>query len=248
MDAEELLRINGHILEDLQGLIRGATPPQAGARNLQVRLVLTIAEQFEATLKLTNAHMSTHAATHVRSMIEALVTMKMLQQEQTAYIEQMRYEQLRGEKRVYEAILADTELPEDVKRPIRARLSACKPFFDTLHPAGLRPKRIVDDFGKSGLSHLVRPYAMLCNFTHNDLAALAFRHGDKHRMVYRADDDPQLIESIFSNALQVVMAATHRFGELAKFAEGHFEDGFERMNIKWRRILDDRVEPTDPRE
>ncbi|MBT2794780.1 DUF5677 domain-containing protein [Paraburkholderia strydomiana] len=243
MNAEELLKISGHILEDLQGLIRGATPPQAGAKNLQLRLVLTIAEQFEATLKLSNAHISTHAATHVRSMIEALVTMKMLEQEQDAYIEQMRYEQLRGEKRVYEAILADSELPEDVKRPIRVRLSTCKPSYDTLHAAGLRPKRIADDFGKTGLSHLVGPYAMLCNFTHNDLSTLAFRHGDKGGMIYRAEDSPQLLTSIFSSALQVVMAATHRFGELAKFADGHFESIFEQMNIKWRRILDDRVEP-----
>lgn len=189
---------------------------------------------------LTTAHMSSHAATHVRSMIEALVTMKMLELK-SDYVQQMRYERIRGEKRVYEAVLADPHLSDGVKQPIRERLASCKPEYDRLHATGVRPKRIVDEFGAAGLSHLVGPYAMLCNFTHNDLAALAFRHGDERKMVYRNDDSPQLIQAILSSAVQVLMVATYQLGELAAFTDGHFETVFNEMNAHWHTILDQPV-------
>ena len=75
----QLLKTAGQILDDLQSLIVRSCPPKGRPDRLRVGLVLTIAEQFEATLRLANAHMSTHSATHVRSMIEALVAMKMLE-------------------------------------------------------------------------------------------------------------------------------------------------------------------------
>ncbi|WP_155687522.1 DUF5677 domain-containing protein [Burkholderia cepacia] len=240
MNIQQLLDTCNDLLEDFQRLVRGATLPAAGPDNVRIRLTLTIAEQFEAALKLTSAHMSTHAATHVRSMIEARVTMKMLEVE-TDYIKQLHYEQLRGEKRVYESILADPLIPEDAKLPIRDRLAACKPQFDDLHAAGLRPKRIADDFGSTGLSHFVGPYVMLCNFAHNDLSALLFRHGGVGKIVYKDDDSPQLVQSIFACAVHVLMEATYQLGEIAKLPNGQFESVFTEMNAKWHHILDNPV-------
>ncbi|WP_277185461.1 hypothetical protein [Caballeronia sp. BR00000012568055] len=78
MTVTELIDTSEQLLEHLQGLIVRSRPPRGGGDRISVGLVLTIAEQFEAALRLTRAQMSTHAATHVRSMIEALVVMKML--------------------------------------------------------------------------------------------------------------------------------------------------------------------------
>src|SRR5437868_15543174 len=79
----QLLHTAGQILDDLQSLIVRSRPPMGGPDRLRVSLVLTITEQFEATLRLAKAHMITHSATHARSMIEALVAMKMLESDRS---------------------------------------------------------------------------------------------------------------------------------------------------------------------
>ncbi|WP_230089307.1 DUF5677 domain-containing protein [Burkholderia pseudomallei] len=237
----QLLNTSGQILEDLRRLIARSRPPRGGPDRLRVGLLLTIAEQFEATLRLANANMSTHSASHVRSMIEALVAMKMLESD-GSYVDQMRYEKLRGERRVYERILADTNIPEDLKESVKTRHDVCKAECEAFRAAGRKPKKISDDFGAAGVWHLVGPYSMLCAFSHNDLAVLAFRHQGERSMVYKQDDSPEFVLAIVSTALQVLMDATHQFGKIAKFPDGHFDSIFAVMNQKWSSVIGKRVE------
>jgi hypothetical protein len=236
----QLLKTAEKILEDLRSLIVRARPPLGSPDRLRVSLVLTIAEQFEATLHLANAHMSTHAATHVRSMIEALVAMKMLETS-TTYVDQMRYEKLKGERRVYKGILADPHTPDQLKDSIKEMDDICLSECDIFRAAGLKPKRISDDISAAGLDHLVGPYSMLCAFSHNDLAALAFRHQNETNMVYKQADSPKFVESIISTSLIVLMDATDQFGRLAKFPDNHFHTVFAEMNAKWVDVLSRRV-------
>lgn len=237
----QLLTTSGQILDDLQSLITRSHPPKGGPDRLRVGLVLTIAEQFEATLRLANAHMSTHSASHVRSMIEALVAMRMLESD-SGYVEQMRYEKLRGERRVYEGILADPNIPDHLKKLIKDRHDGCNAECEAFRAAGRKPKRISDDFGTADLWHLAGPYSMLCAFSHNDLAVLAFRHQGEKSMVYKQDDSPQFVQAVVSTALQVVMDATRQFGKIAKFSGDHFNSLFSAMNEKWSSVVDARVE------
>jgi hypothetical protein len=236
----QLLKTAEQILEGLRSLIICSRPPVASPCRLRVSLVLTIAEQFEATLRLANAHMSTHAATHVRSMIEALVAMKMLETSST-YVDQMRYEKLKGERRVYKGILADPHIPELLKLSIKEMDDICLSECEVFRAANLKPKRISDDIGAAGLGHLVGPYSMLCAFSHNDLAALAFRHQSEGGMAYKRADSPEFVESIISTSLMVLMDATDQFGRLAKFPDNHFDTAFAEMNAKWADILSRRV-------
>lgn len=238
----QLLNTSGKILDDLRSVIVRSRPPKGGSDRLRVGLVLTIAEQFEATLRLANAHMSTHSATHVRSMIEALVAMKMLESD-AGYVDQMKYEKSRGERRVYEGILADPNIPEQLKDPIQESYDICKSECETFRAAGRKPKKISDDFGTAGLSHLVGPYSMLCAFSHNDLAVLALRHQGEKNMVYKQADSPEFVQSVFSTALLVLMDATRQFGEIAKFPDDHFDLVFAAMNQKWGSVVDKSVTP-----
>ncbi|MGF6136475.1 hypothetical protein [Pseudomonas laurylsulfatiphila] len=236
-----LLKVAEQILEDLQSLIIRSRPPLHSPDRLRVSLLLTIAEQFEATLRLANAHMCTHAATHVRSMIEALVAMKMLRSN-SAYVDQMRYEKLRGERRVWKGVLADPHIPEHLKAPIREMEVSCESECEVFRARRLKPKKISDDLGTAELSHLVAPYSMLCAFSHNDLAVLAFRHQGERSMVYKQEDKPEFLEAIISTSLMVLMDATDQFGKIAKFPENHFESVFEAMNLKWGEVLGGREE------
>lgn len=238
--AEQLIDTAKLIHDDLSSLIVHSSPPTGGSDRLRVSLLLTIAEQFEAVIKLAQAQMCTHATTHARSMIEALVAMKMLKFDKS-YIDQMKYEKLRGERRVYKGILANSDVPDDQKVEIQDRYDACVADFEKLHLAGRRPKAITDDIGTAGLSHLAGPYSMLCAFSHNDLAVLAFRHQGERSMVYKQGDTSEVVRAVISTALMVVMDATSQFGSIAKFSDGCFDPIFLAMNIKWRVILESQL-------
>lgn len=237
----QLLKTAEQILEGLRSLIICSRPPAASPGHLRASLVLTIAEQFEAALRLANAHMSTHAATHARSMIEALVAMKMLETSST-YVDQMRYEKLKGERRVYKGILSDPHISEQLKVSIKDKDDICLSECEIFRAAGLKPKRISDDIGAAGLGHLAVPYSMLCAFSHNDLAALAFRHQNEGSMVYKQADSPKFVESIISTSLMVLMDATDQFGRIAEFPDNHFESVFTEMNLKWSDVISMSVE------
>jgi len=237
----QLLTTSGRILDDLQGLIVRSRPPKGGPNRLRSGLVLTIAEQFDAALRLANAHMSTHSATHVRSMIEALVAMKMLESD-SDYVDQMRYEKLRGERRTYKGLLDDPNIPEDAKEPIKKSYDICDAECEALRAAGRKPKKIGDDLGRAKLWHLVGPYSMLCGFSHNDLAVLAFRHQGEKGMIYKQGNAPEFVQSVVATALLVLMDATQQFGKIAKFPDGHFDAAFAAMNEKWSSLTDKAVE------
>jgi hypothetical protein len=237
LTVEQLLNTATLVLEDLGNLIVRSCPPMGGPDRLRVSLVLTIAEQFEAVIRLAQAQMCTHATTHARSMIEALVAMKMLEFDND-YVDQMMYEKLRGERKVYNGLLANPDLPDDQKATIKNRYDTCVSDFELLHSAGYRPKAITNDIGTAGLSHLAVPYSMLCAFSHNDLAILAFRHQGEKSMVYKQGDTPEMVQTVISTALMVVMDATSQFGSIAKFPDGYFDPIFSDMNIKWRVFLD----------
>jgi hypothetical protein len=153
----------------------------------------------------------------------------------------MRYDKLHGEKRVYEGVLGDPNIPDEAKQPIRNLLDKCLPEFQALHGQKYRPKKISKEFGTTNLSHLVGPYAILCGFSHNDLAVIAFRHQGESSMVYKQEDDPGFVQSVFSTALMVLMDAANQFGQIAKFPDGHFETVFDTMNKNWRTLLDKSV-------
>ncbi len=156
----------------------------------------------------------------------------------SSYVEKIAYERFRGEQRVYKGILGDPNIPDPMKVPIKERADACQLKIDTFRAAGHKPNKITDHFGSAGLSHLAGPYSMLCGFSHNDLAAMAFRHEGDKGMIYRKDDDPKFVKAIMTTAVQVIMAAVHQFGEIAKFPEDVFAGTFLAMNEKWSSILD----------
>lgn len=237
----QLLNTCEQVLSDLQSLIVKSRPPTGGRDRPRTALLLTLAEQFEATLLLAKGQLITHAATHVRSMIEGLVIMKLLESD-GSHVEQMRYEQLRGELRVYKGILDDPDIPEDMKAPIRERQDPCKRTCDSFREAGRKPTKISECFGAAKLLNLVAPYSMLCAFSHNDLAVLALRHQSEKSMIYKQEDSPDVVRSVISTALLVLMEATDQFGRIAQFPDHHFDSVFAAMHQKWTSVFDESVQ------
>ncbi len=107
-----------------------------------------------------------------------------------------------------------------------------------MRAAGCKPKKISDDFGTAKLWHLAGPYSMLCAFSHNDLNVIALRHQGEMSMVYKQEVAPELVRSIVTSGLMVLMDATDQFGRIARFPEGVFESVYAEMGEKWLRVVD----------
>lgn len=233
-DCASVLDFASEILASVQALIGKMRAPLWSPARPRVALFLTIAEQFEAALHLARGGMGTHSAVHVRSMLEALVAMNLLGLDKD-YVDQMRFEKLRAEKKVYQGVLSNQSINAEQRVDLEARLAACKTDYDSLFAKGLRPKRISEDLSRAGLADLSGPYTILCGFSHNDLAVVAFRHQGDDGMTYCAPVPADVMQTIFSTAMVIVVTAARSLNEIAKFPEGYFEHHYQELD----RILGD---------
>ncbi|MDP5238749.1 DUF5677 domain-containing protein [Uliginosibacterium sp. 31-16] len=236
MDEKLIISRAESIAKFAHVLIDNMSPPTTKPDRPRVALFLTICEQFEAALLLIRSGMASHASVHVRSMLEALVAMNLLGKHNN-YVDQMMYSQLKGEKKIYEGLIQEGELPQELQPFVQGRLNNCKPRFDALHAEGFRPKNIGNEILDAGLADLLGPYSMLCGFSHNDLAVLALRHQGDESMTYMAPTPSKVIITILSIALRIIVAVTEPLSKIALFPAGLFDAVFGEMNKAWSDVL-----------
>ncbi len=221
--------ISSHVEE----IISHMRPPLGSPGRLQTGLFLTIAEQFEAALLLAHSGAASHSAVHVRSMIEALLAFKLLEKD-ADYVEQMKFNQLKGQKKILEGIINDTDIPEDTKSQIRPAFKDCLDDYQTLYSKGIRTRQIADNFGHAGLAHLAAPYSFLCSFSHNDIAIIAARHEGDTGLIYKARSPSDMAISILSIALMVIGEVVASMEKIAKFPEDLFPRVIPEIMETWR--------------
>lgn len=233
------------IAQGMARLITSARAPKHAPNRPRYLLYLTMAESYEAALILVRSGMPSHAASHVRSMVEALVTMTMLANDAT-YVDQMVYDKLHGEKKFYSELLENTELDDAARAYLQGRLDECIPEYDRLHKLGFRKKVISKLFPETKLTHLSAPYSVLCGFSHNDLPVLAVRHLGEATTTYKTPIAPEIVHAILSIAVQVIMQATHDAAPLALYPEGLLEPVFKSMNDCWSDFMAAGIDATSP--
>ncbi|MFB8924530.1 DUF5677 domain-containing protein [Xanthomonas arboricola pv. juglandis] len=204
---------------DIVGCMR---PPLGPPGRPQCAIFLTMIEQFEAALRLAEVGLATHGASHARAMLESLVTFRLLGHK-PEQIDQMRYEQLRGEKKLYEKVLQFPELAGGERKYIELRLADCLALYSTLHEKKVRPTKLIEQFEAAGVAALAAPYTMLCSFAHNDLAALALRHQGEVGMTLRAGDSDDVVFLVMSIVSYVLLDSAAAIGQIALFPDGRFE-------------------------
>jgi hypothetical protein len=236
-DTPSLLDYAEAILASVKELIGKMRAPTSAPGRPRVALFLTITEQFEASILLGRVGMGTHGAVHVRSMLEALVSMNLLATN-TGYVDQMRFEKLRGEKNLYERLLSNPDIPPGHLAVLQARQVECKAQYDPLFAQGLRPRRISEDFVPAGMGDFIGPYTILCGLSHNDLATLAYRHQGDTGMTYKAVVPDEMMQTVYSVAMAVMVTAAKPLGDIARFTvDGHFDRVHQDMNNAWGAYL-----------
>lgn len=189
----------------------------------QCALFLSIAEQFEATVLLAQAGLTTHAGVHVRSMLEALADVYQLASK-SDHVRRMRYEQAHGEKKLYDRMLATDLLEPHDRAMLEARLAECLTRYQPLHEEFRRGKPSqADHFIAAGLPELIGPYTMLCSFTHSDLTALALRHQGERGMILRAPVAYGVLFLVLSLATYSLVHAARALEAVVYLPEGSYD-------------------------
>jgi hypothetical protein len=194
-------------------------------------LFLTMVEQFEATTRLMEAKLATHAAVHVRGMLEALADFRSLSQS-PAHLDIMIFKQLQGERRTYmRAVDSEMLSPGDLA-VMKSKLSACELRYEAQKAKLTKEQRAAkaeDAFKSAGLPELVTMYTLLCSMAHNDLAALAVRHQGERGMELRMEVPLNLAIMVYSMAHYALMHALPVLNDIAKFRDGSFQTHFNAM-------------------
>jgi hypothetical protein len=220
------------ILGCVDGLIDSVQGPITKAKQLRFAFFLTIAEQFGAALLLSRAGAGIHGATHVRSMIEATITMNLLGKEGD-HVNHLLLKSRKSEAELYDKLKNIPSLNSTDREKIEQRLSECMCAIATLKTKGAKSTHVTKNFETAGVSHLAAPYGFFCGFSHNDVSFVDRRHITDDGMVYRGPVDSQTLHQIILPALEIMVSATSAISEIGLFPPGLFEHVFQQMNNAW---------------
>lgn len=232
----ELTRKQLRLAIALVGTMR---PPMSPPGRPMCALFLTMVEQFEATARLMEVKLVTHAAVHVRGMLEALADFSALHQSAT-HLDVMIYKQLQGERRTYTRAIDSQMLSAPDLLAMKAKLAACDLRYETQKGKLTREQRgakMEDVFKSAGLPELISMYTMLCSLAHNDLAALAMRHQGEQGMEMRMEVPLSLTIMVHTMAHYALISAVPVLNDIAKFRDGSFQTHVSAMTETHTQLL-----------
>lgn len=235
MKGNQVLRLAGEQLRAANELVGRMRPSLQAPDRLRCALFLTMVEQFEASLILAQNGLVSHGAIHVRSMLEALADYRLLET-QPRHVDQMRFDQLHGERKLYKRILDLPQVPQAERAMIEGRLAETTSRYQPLYDQKIRASVIAEKFASAGLDHMLGPYTMLCSFAHNDLAALAQRHQGDAGMTLRAGDSEEVQYLVLSTASFALLTAASALNGPALFPDGHFTTNMGVLNKSYEAM------------
>jgi hypothetical protein len=177
-DVPKLLTIANEVKRQYDDVLMRASVQDSGEARIAASLCLTIAEQFGAVLCLTGGGFSSHAPILVRSMLEGLANLINLVNDPN-YLNQIRYENARGDVVLFDAYAADPDIQKDTEAiaTLAEWKSGAQPIRDELAAKGFKKQDVEAKFKQANISQNYVAYRALCSFSHNQLTALLARHG-----------------------------------------------------------------------
>jgi hypothetical protein len=222
MDESLAKRVNlaDGVLDALEALIRTTRPLKGGAGRLRIVLFCTMVEQFRASLVLIRNHLGSHIAVHGRGMFEALVSMRLLENER--HVDQMAFKDASETQKFLAAILGDDGLPwgADQAVPLQNKLANATARVEALAAEGFKKVQMVTQIKDAKLGPLAAMYHHLCGYSHNQLTVLAARHQGEQGLQYMIGEPPESTEAILIIELQILANAIHELTDAALFDAG----------------------------
>lgn len=158
----------------------------AGEARVAVCLILTAAEQFGAALTLYENGYSSHAQSHIRSMLEAHISVEILARDPT-HADQLVFESAREEKKFLDEYISTPEIQDDEKALdlVRGMLDDAQRALAKLAPLNLRHRTALQTFQLADKAELYLAFRQLSSFAHPDLRAVAQRHIGEKELLYK---------------------------------------------------------------
>lgn len=210
-----------------------------------VALILTIAEQMDATILLIQNGFSTHAPLLVRSMLERVVDLVLLTND-PAYYEQMEFESLIGDKRRFDGMAAAEDMKDDpsVQEQLAQWTEILQPRLDALAEKGYKEKTLVvkfSDVDKLGIadSRLKDGYTafrVFSAFAHSTLSVLKVRHSDIDSERAMRPAPPELVSSILKSALIIFVDAIRQLPKLTDASEAAVTASIALADASWSKL------------
>lgn len=196
------------IKQKIDDVLLRASVLDSGESRVAAMLCLTIAEQFEAALKLVESGFSSHAPIIVRSMLEGFANLLNVVKDR-AYVDQLRFENARSDVILFTAYAADASMQGETEA--LAKLAQWKaqaePVCDDLKKRGFRELKVLDKFKKAGILQNYVAYRVFCSFGHNQLTTLLARHAGDFELRYHYEAPDEMTESLLTVAVSILCRA-----------------------------------------
>jgi len=218
-------------------LIAKMQPSKLPVERTRAAMYLNVVESFQACLLLVRQNMETHAALHIRSMLETYVNMTMLRKD-AAHLGQMDYDKVDGQLKLCKELLDDPYLSAGSIAELNRWRTKLEPEREGLRKAGYQKKFVSHMIKDADLPSLAVPYLNLNSIAHWDIGVLSERHEhEAGGLRIFAKTPPEVILPILSTAIQVMISAAETLEEVAKFPPGVYGQLFGKMNEAWGRML-----------
>ena len=113
---DKILKAARHAKERIDAILLRANVQDSGEARVSATFLLTIAEQFAATVHLIEGEFSTHAPVLVRSMLDELADLRNLVDDPN-YLDHLKFEDARSNVLMVDDFEADSDISSD---PINA--------------------------------------------------------------------------------------------------------------------------------
>lgn len=177
-------------------------------------LILTGLEQFGAALLLSEQGYTSHAPSHIRSLLEGHINLELLARD-PENADQLRYESARKDRTFLREYRASPEIQgaPDIAAQVDAMLANAEQTLTRLEPLNLQARNTLQTFQEAGKAELYLAFRQLSSFVHPSLRALTARHRDDESLIYKRPLPDETVISHLAIGLTLLFMMMERLPE-----------------------------------
>lgn len=238
-DVQKMLNRAEQLSQSVDELFGCIEVKDSGEHRVAMMLMLTIAEQYSASLKLFRCGSSSHVPTLMRSMLEALVSLSLLVKD-PKHVDQMRFKDASENARLCDDYIKDLDTLQDqeVVRTLTEMKTRADADLKELQEKGFKKKQVADEFALAGIKDNYLAYRVYCGTTHNQLTALMARHAG-NRLRYREEPPESSKQAMLSCMVSMFVRAVHTLPTYTTAEESEVAKLVDRVDEDWKTLQAD---------
>jgi hypothetical protein len=236
-DLAKMLNRAEQLKRSVDELIGGIEVKDSGEHRVGMMLMLTIAEQYFATLHLFRCGSSSHAPIMAKSMHEALVSLELLVKD-PKHADQMRFKDASENIRLCNDYANDPDTQQDqaMVKLLADLKSEAEAVFNELQANGFKKRQIENEFALAGIKDNYLAYRVYCGPAHNQLTALMARHAG-NPLRYHEEPPVSSKVALLSCIVSMLARAVHTLPIFTTAKEAEVTELVDDANEGWKEFL-----------